>query len=248
MAAPSETAQAAPSGDDTSWRSPAVLAHVVPFVAWVGLRLLFDQIAPGQAWPYAVQTAVSGLLLVGLRPWRYYPKPSPRHLPLALLGGILVLVAWVGPFCGMGEGMPWLQELYLRFCVLPLGRLPTLPATSPYAPDVCGWPLTLARIGGSAFVIAVAEEFFWRGFLYRRLVQVDFLRLPLGAYDREAFWLSALLFGLEHRELAAGMAAGLVYGAIMLRTRGIWAAIVAHSLTNLLLGIYVIHARAYGFW
>jgi len=225
-----------------------VLAHAVPFLSWVGLRLLFDQVAPGRAWPYAVQTVASGLLLAVLRPWRYYPRPGLRHLPLALLGGLLVLVVWVGPFLGMGDGMPWIQEFYLRFCVLPLGRLPAMPGSSPYAPDVCGWSLALIRVGGSAFVIAVAEEFFWRGFLYRRLVQTDFLRLPLDAFDREAFWLSALLFGLEHREWAAGVVAALVYSAIMLRTKDIWASVMAHSLTNLLLGIYVISARAYGFW
>jgi CAAX prenyl protease-like protein len=162
--------------------------------------------------------------------------------------GVLVLAFWVVPFLGLGEGMPLIQELYLRFCVLPLGRLPSMPDHSIYAPEVCGWPLTLMRLAGSALVIAVAEEFFWRGFLYRRLVRRDFLSMPLGQYDRQAFWLSALIFGLEHREVVAGILAGAVFGAVMLRTRDLWSAVLAHVVTNLLLGIYVIAAGAYGFW
>ncbi len=234
--------------DGGGWTHPAVLAHTVPFLAWVALMLGFDVAGERAAWTYALRTVLVVALLAALRPWRWYPRPRTRHVLPAIGTGVLVLGLWLLPFVGMRDGMPWLQELYLRFGVLPIGRLPIMHTRSVYAPAACGWPLTLVRLLGSAFVIAVAEEFFWRGFLYRRLQHGSFLRIPLGTFDREAFWTCALLFGLEHRELVAGIAAGAVYSLLLIRTRDIWAAILAHSTTNLLLGLYVLRYDAYGFW
>lgn len=228
--------------------SQPVLAHALPFLAWMVLKSVFDLAVPGQPCTYAVLSLVGALLLAGFRPWRYYPRPQARHAALAILAGLVVLALWIVPFLGRLEGMPLLQELYLRFGVLPLGRIPVLSAPSPYSPELCGWPLTLVRLGGSAFVIAVAEEFFWRGFLYRRLIRRDFLKAPLGQFEAEPFFWSVLLFGFEHREFVAGMLAGVIYGLLIIRTQDIWAAVAAHVLTNLLLGMYVIRYDAYGFW
>ena len=230
------------------WTSRPVLAHALPFLAWIVLKSVLDAAVPGQAWKYAVLSLVGVLLLVGFRPWQYYPRPQARHAGIALLVGLVVLAIWIVPFMGLGDGMPFIQELYLRFGVLPLGKIPAWPTQSIYSPEACGWTLTLVRLGGSAFVIAVAEEFFWRGFLYRRLIRRDFLNAPLGEFEAEPVCWSVLLFGLEHREVVAGILAGALYGWLLIRTKDIWAAVAAHTLTNLLLGMYVIRYDAYGFW
>jgi CAAX prenyl protease-like protein len=248
MTVPPDLEPLANAPPSAGWTSAPVLAHALPFLAWIVLKSVLDVAVPDQAWKYAVLSLVGALLLVTLRPWRYYPRPQWRHVPLALLIGVVVLAIWVVPFLGVADGMPLVQELYLRFGVLPLGRLPAFPTQSLYSPELCGWPLTLVRLGGSAFIIAVAEEFFWRGFLYRRLLRPDFLKAPLGQFEVEAFCWSVLLFGLEHREVVAGILAGAIYGLLIIRTRDIWTAVVAHVLTNLLLGIYVIRYDAYGFW
>ncbi len=248
MAASGENAARGAAGAGDGWFSPPVLAHTAPFAAWVALRLAADLAVPDRAWPYAVQTVTGAALLVLLRPWRYYAPFRWRDLPAAVLVGVLVLALWVMPFLRWGDEMPWFQEFYLRFGVLPLGSLPRRPAWSPYAPGVCGWPMTLVRLAGSAFVIATAEEFFWRGFLYRRLARPDFLQFPLAAFDLEACCWSCVVFGLEHREVLAGIAAGMLYLVLMRRTQNLWAAVAAHVTTNLLLGVYVIRTGAYEFW
>ena len=57
-----------------------------------------------------------------------------------------------------------------------------------------------------------------------------------------------VVFGIEHREWLAGMAAGAVYGWLYLRSRNIWVPVVAHVTTNLALGIYVVGTGAWYFW
>jgi len=225
-------------------------AHVVPFVAWLVLLFGLEYIGPAGAWKYAVRTATGLGLLLLLRPWRWYGGLRLRHVGMAVVAGVLVFVIWVGPEVRDGAGNPhgMVQELYLRFGVMPLGSLPPTPTTSVYAPATCGWPLTLVRLFGSAVVIAIIEEFFWRAFLYRRLLHRNFLNIDLGEFDLETFVIVCLLFGLEHDRWLAGAVAGAVYGYLMIRTRDVWAAALAHGITNFLLGIYVLRTHSYGFW
>jgi CAAX prenyl protease-like protein len=55
------------------------------------------------------------------------------------------------------------------------------------------------------------------------------------------------LFALEHDRWFAGALAGAVYGLVYIR-RGLAAAILAHVVTNFLLGLYVIDRGAWGLW
>lgn len=225
-----------------------VVSHVAPFIAWLGLMMVLEMIGPAHAWKYAVRTGSCAALFVALRPWRYYSGPRWRDLPWGILVGVVVLGIWVLPEI-RGKGSPFLlQTLYLNYGTFPLGRAPEMLSSSIYAPETAGWALALVRLTGSALVIAVIEEFFWRGFLYRWLIERRFLRLPLSEWDGEAFLIMIVLFGVEHNRWLAGMAAGALYGLLMLRTRSIWSACIAHIVTNLLLGIYVLQTGSYGFW
>jgi CAAX prenyl protease-like protein len=228
--------------------SRAIWAHVAPFVGWLALMHFLDvkQLSPAMA--YALRTVGCLALLLYFRPWRWYAAPSLRHVPLALGIGVLVFVLWVAGESAWAGRLPALQELYLRWCVLPFGELREPITETPYAPAVCGWPLTAMRILGSGLVIAVIEEFFWRGFLYRWLLGLDFTRVDPGAFKPMPFVVVAVVFGAEHAEWLAGVVTGLLYGWLFVRTRDIWAAALAHVVTNLLLGLYVVHSGSYQFW
>lgn len=236
-----------PAPPDVSYRM-AIVAHAVPFAAWMLLMVGLDYIGPDHAWKYAARTVVCTVLFLAFRPWRWYPAPKLKNLPLAVAVGLLVYVIWVFPEIQWGSSLPLVQELYQRFGILPLGRLPEFDSPSMYDPAVCGWTLTLVRLGGSALVIAVIEEFFWRGFLYRWLIDRDFTRLDLARFDWEAFAIMCVLFGSAHNRWLAGIVAGVAYGLLTIKTRDIWAASVAHVVTNLVLGIHVIHSGNYVFW
>jgi CAAX prenyl protease-like protein len=221
-----------------------LIDHVAPFAAW----LILMEILPRTGVGYALRTLICAGLFLWLRPWRHYDALSLRHLPLALLTGVVVWAVWVLPELSFWREWPAFEEFYRRWAILPPWETFSAPAQSVYAPEVAGWPLALVRLAGSALVIAVIEEYFWRGFLYRWLMERDFSQVALDRFQLGAFALTALLFGLEHNRWLVGIIAGLAYGALVLRTRDLHAAVIAHVITNLLLGLYVLSAGAYGFW
>lgn len=224
------------------WRAAR---HVAPFVLWIVLMFGLGEPA---GWKYAVRAGASMVLLLALRPWRYYSGPAIGDLAWGVPAGVAVFIAWIGMETAYGGFLPGLQDFYLRWMVLPIGEYPPLPEGSPFAPDTCGWALSLTRLAGSAFVIAVIEEFFWRSFLYRWLVRKDFLSVGIGEFHPQAFIIATVLFGLEHHRWLAGILAGLVYGGLMIRRRSIWAPVIAHVVTNFLLGVYVLQTGSYNFW
>lgn len=105
-------------------------------------------------------------------------------------------------------------------------------APSPYSPAVCGWSLTVAKLAASAFVIPAAEELFFRKWLL----------------DFAGFWWMVALFAVEHGERwHVGAITGIVYG-LLARRFGLKSAIVAHSVTNLVLGLYVVFFDRWTYW
>ena len=295
----SQPSHTAVSSDGGATRR-AIDAHVIPYVLWI-LPLAYFAIAdacffmaiwadPLFARIYAVKSLLCALLLIWLKPWRYYapggasvqspnattiqlsncPTAQPsnrptdgksRGLAIGVSAGLAVAVLWIFPETPwLFERAPGFVSFYNRWLIMPPGDwpsyfrpdiFPALPARHPslsYAPEVCGWALTIAKLVGSAFVISAVEEWFFRGFLYRWLRKGDFLSVDPARYDTQAFWLVVFVFGLEHDRWLAGMMAGAVYGWIVLRTGRIGPAIVAHAITNLALGVYVILSRQYGFW
>ena len=238
----------ADSVDDRRYNNRAAWRHAIPFIAWIALMFGLKYVGEPAAWKYAVRAATALILLVACRPWKWYEPLRLRNVPASVIVGIAVCAVWVLPEVKWGDSYPFVQELYLRFGILPLGKIPTAAPPFIYAPATCGWPLTLVRLAGSAFVIAVIEEFFWRGFLYRWVMDRRFLQVKLSEFDWEAFIIVCAVFGLEHNRWLAGVVAGAAYALLMIRTRDIWAACLAHVVTNLLLGIYVLATASYVFW
>lgn len=72
--------------------------------------------------------------------------------------------------------------------------------------------------------------------------------MKLEVFEIQAFLLMVLFFGLEHDRWLAGMIAGAAYGGVILWRRSLWAAVIAHVVTNFLLGLWVLHANQYIFW
>lgn len=232
------------------WRDAPIWAHFAPFAAWISLMMGLGE--PSGA-TYAIRTVVGAAMLLAFRPWRWYAPMNPRNIPLALAVGAGVFVVWVGFESSLVRAVaPGLAEGYERYLVGPLpmgfGALREPLESFPYRPSETGWTLFAVRMVGTSVVIAVIEEFFWRGFLYRWLCGRNFLSVSLIHVDKAMIVAVAVLFGLEHAEWFAGIVCGVLFAWVVLRTGDIWAAALAHGVTNFLLGLYVLHADAWHFW
>lgn len=120
----------------------------------------------------------------------------------------------------------------------------------PYLDSVAGSRdvLIAFRLFGAVLVVPIMEELFWRSFLLRYIIDSDFTRVRIGTYTLGSFLIGSVLFGLEHHLVLAGVMAGLVYALLLYRTRSIAQCVLAHAVTNLALGIYVLLTGSWLFW
>jgi exosortase E/protease (VPEID-CTERM system) len=105
------------------------------------------------------------------------------------------------------------------------------------------------RVIAAVCTVPLAEELAYRGYLLRRLVNPRFEAVRLSAARWTALVVSAIAFGLMHGALwLPGIAAGLAYGALAVRTDKLGESIVAHGTTNALLAAYVLIFDQWQLW
>ena len=216
-----------------------IFVRCLPFGLYI-LLLVLEGMLPGWVpdfdvrWLYPVKAGLVALALVVL--WRHYTELkswslSFGHVFLSLAVGLLVLVLWVNLDAGwmlmgeMGKGFNPTQET---------GQI--------------DWMLVAFRIAGAALVVPIMEELFWRSFLQRWVQNPDFLALNPAQIGLKALLIASALFAIEHVQWLAGLIAGLAYGWLYIRTRNLWAPILAHAVTNGGLGIYVVTTGQWSFW
>ncbi len=218
-------------------RYPA-LRYVAPFLVFLGF-LAVDRFLPfGEEWNYAVRFAVVFGLLVwlsrGVITWRFSAFAGSAVL------GVVIFAIWVGP----DLLWPHYRQSWLfnnSIVGAPKSSLPVGVKASAM--------FILFRLLSSVVNVPVLEELFWRGWLMRWLISKDFERVPLGAYQAQAFWLVAVLFASEH---GSYWDVGLITGALlnwwMVRTKSLADCILAHAMTNACLAAYVVTRDQWQYW
>jgi len=246
-----------PSGEETgghdselpppigSWHDQYPWAvFVVPFIAF----MLLAKIEPLGAYPvmYSIRIAIVILImLVLLAGYRQFPFKVSL---LAVAVGVVGAVVWIG-LCRL--------DLEQRFLVpLGLGKFLGLGERAAYNPlaafqDNVPWMVgfLLIRFTGLAVIVPVIEEFFLRGFLMRYVVDMYWEKVPFGQANRTAIIVATVYGMLSHpAELLAAAAWFSLVTWQMLKTRNIWDCVMAHAVTNLLLGIYVLSTGHWELW
>ena len=208
----------------------------LPFAVWMGLMFVL----PATAESYAIRSAAT--LATGIACWVVHRKDkSTETQGASTCAGNVFVSAISGILVGLAIFALWIWAPAWPYSE------PVAPEGLPYAPETCGWPLTIAKLIGSAFIIAPAEELFFRSFLYRKLIARDFTSIPLSKFDLSAFLWVIFLFTLEHDRPIAAAITGAAYGLLAIRF-GISSAIIAHVTTNLVLALHVILNNAWQFW
>lgn len=159
--------------------------------------------------------------------------------------GVFGIVVWIGMVhLGLEKMLPldWLTDQGARVAYNPLSELKHSPRLA--------IAFLAVRFFGLAVVIAVAEEMFLRGFLMRCVENPDhWTTLPIGQVGRTAIIVGTVFPMLTHpAELFAALAWFSLVTWLMLKTRNIWDCIVAHMITNLLLGVYVLTTGDWQRW
>jgi hypothetical protein len=170
-----------------------------------------------------------------------------RVSPLSIGVGVVGIVIWVG-LCHFD-----LESKVLPLLGLGLGSVGERVAFDPLQ-QLGGRPVLLAaflfvRFIGLAAVVPLIEEFFLRGFLMRFVMDQQWWNVPFGQTTTLAIIVGTGYGVLSHpAELLAAAAWFSLVTWLMIRTRNIWDCVVAHAVTNLLLGVYVLVSRDWSLW
>jgi uncharacterized protein len=215
----------------------ASLAYTAPFVAFIGSIGLeqFFRLPPSIGYPLRFSLALLVLLVFSRQVITLKPT-SPWH---SVAIGIAVFVIWVSPDLLFGYRRHWLFT----------NAITGSAASS--LPDALKHDLAflVLRALSSTALVPIIEELFWRGWLLRWLINNNFRKVPLGAYEPSAFWITAALFASEHGPYwEVGLAAGVIYNWWMIRTRSLADCILAHAVTNGVLAIYVVATAHWEYW
>lgn len=220
------------------------IAPFILFMSFIGteelVRTLADKglisvSAQSLCYLYPVKTISVAFVLYLF--WNRYPEIdlrrllSLRHLAVTVLCGITVFVLWI----------------HMDFTLYPLdasrGFNPLL-----FQDQALRSVMTAIRVAGAVLVVPVMEELFWRSFFLRYITNQNFATVAIGTFTWPSFLVVTLFFGLEHDLFFAGVMAGIAYNFLLYHTRSIAHCILAHALTNLLLGIYVLATQRWYFW
>jgi exosortase E/protease (VPEID-CTERM system) len=203
--------------------------YLMPFLAILAAGMLAGTASAGFEWLYFLRVAAAAAALWYFRD-RYRSLDWRVGWPAVALGG-LVFIMWIGLeplFGGVPTSEPW-----------QLANASLLPRLA--------W-LTF-RVLGAVVTVPIAEELAFRGFLMRRIASADFESVAWRAFAWAPFLISSVAFGLLHGDRwLAGILAGMVYAAAMLRKGRIGEAVVAHAVTNGLLALYVLVTGNWQLW
>jgi CAAX prenyl protease-like protein len=213
----------------------------VPFALFIGLMMADPAVeallgtALDPRWLYAIRSVLTLLALAYF--WGRYTEL--REAPPLRAGPVLAGVA-----VGLAVFVLW---IVLDFPPLVIGG----EEGGGFDPTVDGaihWGLALSRLLGSALVVPMMEELFWRSWIMRWLQKPDFLGVDPHTVGWKPLVMSSVVFAAEHSLWFAGFLAGLAYGELYRRTGDVRVAVLAHGVTNGVLGVWILVTGNWHFW
>ncbi len=215
--------------------------RIAPFALFMALLMLRGA-APADGswgidprWIYGVGVVSVGALVASF--WREYGELARQTLPdgRELLLAVVVGVAVFGLCIHLDAGWMTLGEPSAAF--VPLTPAGALDGT-----------FIAVRWVGAALLVPLIEELFWRSFLMRWIEQPVFEGVDPRRVGLKAIVLSTSVFTLAHTLWLAALIAGLAYAWLYVRSGKLWLPVVAHAVTNGVLGVWVVATGNWQFW
>jgi CAAX prenyl protease-like protein len=214
-------------------RASPIYARVIPYALVAALAFAGGKASGWERyWIYVVEMAVGLWCILVTRSVVLEMRWTFSWEAVAV--GIFVFVFWVG-----------LDPYYPQ-------ASKDKPTWNPFqelgANSVMAWFFVGVHTVGSAVVVPPIEEVFYRSFLYRYFVCLDFLDMPFSRLHWLSLIVTSLIFGFSHYQWLAGVLCGLSFQWLVLRKNRLGDAMTAHAITNFLLGIWVVWKDAWQFW
>lgn len=219
--------------------SRSATLRAAPFLLFMVLLALRGNLPAGIGldlrWIYGASTLLVGGLLLWW--WRDYGElarqnwPTPGETGVAIVVGLAVFGLWIA------LDAPWMVLGEVSSHFVPLD-----------ANGALVWPLIAVRWIGATLVVPVMEELFWRSFLMRWVQSPVFEAVDPRHVGIKAIVLSTFVFVLAHTLWLAAAVAGLAYALLYRQTGKLWPAVIAHAVTNGVLGIWVVRTGNWAFW
>ncbi|HLJ92845.1 MAG TPA: CAAX prenyl protease-related protein [Gemmataceae bacterium] len=217
-------------------------AYVVPFVLYLGLIQIAAAYPDQYGWLYPTVVTLVSVVTIALLRGRHLLGPHLRVIA-GVSVGIIGIALWIG-LCrlhceqAIAEYLPdWLQ--------------PKRPAFNPWESidqPLARWAFVAARLAGLAILVPIVEELFWRGFLLRWLTSANWQQQKLDAFGIRSFVVVTLLFALAHPEWLAALVYCTFLNGLLYWKGDLWNCIVAHGVSNLILGIYILSTGSWELW
>lgn len=201
---------------------------------FLGITFAEGQSPANYVWIYFAKVIVVLGALIWAKPtWRDI-KFEPKLIPLGVITGLALFAIWVGI-----EKVFHYPHLGDRTAFNPYEKIsdPTLRTA-----------FIAVRFFGLALLVPIMEELFWRSFGLRYASQTNFQDLQIGKFTLAGAGLTCAVFAFAHPEWIPALIFATVMTALVWKTKSIFVCVVAHSVTNLALGIYVVTQSAWALW
>jgi hypothetical protein len=218
-----------------------LLAYTLPMLSFVLLLGVSGALkrpdasrwlAAPEFWIYPLQTLLcAGVLIYFRREYEFHRLQRPLFV-IAI--ALFVFVLWIAP---------------QQFFGLPARLVGFNPDTFAAKPALY-WLTLIVRFLRLVIVVPLVEEIFWRGFFLRFLIAEKFETVSFGAFSWVSFAVVTLAFGFSHSmaDWPAALVTGALYNLVAYRTKSLSSCVLAHGLTNLALGLWIVGTKQWGFW
>lgn len=204
-------------------------AYLLPFLMLVAVGLVTGLGTVSIDLLYGLRILAATLVLLALR--RHYRSINWSCSWGTVAAGLLAAIVFVGlsPMPSVDTMRAWHSE----WIALPIWTR-------------ASW--TVVRALGSIVIVPLAEELAFRGYALRRLASPTFDRVSPGHFSPWALLISSIAFGAVHASWVGGTLAGLLFGFVQIRGKGISHAIVAHGVSNVAVAVYVLAFDQWWLW